>query len=291
MRVKLSLGRVLGAVGLLAIVAGAAVAVVVRWGIYDVAATNQHSHLVYWLLDTAKRRSIAHHATDVEVPDLSDPALLRRGLALYREHCTRCHGAPGAPPEDFAKGLEPSPPNLAQVGREWPARDIYRAVREGIKMTGMPAWAFRLDERGLWAVVAFVRRLPALSPAQYQALTAGPQEGPAGKEPLAGLVARAAPDAGYRAPQPGRGRTALRQYACIACHTAPGVSGPVTTAGPPLAGIGSRRYIAGILPNTPDNMVRWIMRPQVILPHNAMPDMGVAEPDARDIAAYLATLR
>jgi cytochrome c1 len=61
--------------------------------------------------------------------------------------------------------------------------------------------------------------------------------------------------------------------------------------GPPLARIGDRTYIAGMLRNTPANVVRWIREPQAVIPGNAMPNMGVSEADARDIAAYLYTLR
>jgi cytochrome c1 len=63
------------------------------------------------------------------------------------------------------------------------------------------------------------------------------------------------------------------------------------TIGPPLGGFGSRIYIAGVQQNTPENLARWIARPQEVQPGNAMPDLGVTEPQARDIAAYLYTLR
>jgi cytochrome c2 len=92
------------------------------------------------------------------------------------------------------------------------------------------------------------------------------------------------------APDPRRGKHALAQYACHACHTIPGVTGSKVHIGPPLAGIASRTLIAGKLPNTPDNMVRWIRTPQLFDPRTAMPAMGVTERDARDIAAYLRKL-
>lgn len=82
----------------------------------------------------------------------------------------------------------------------------------------------------------------------------------------------------------------MRRYGCDGCHTVPGVRGARGLVGPPLAGIGERMYIAGVLRNTPDNLVRWIMAPQVVQPGNAMPDMGVQEEHARHIAAYLYTL-
>jgi cytochrome c2 len=88
-----------------------------------------------------------------------------------------------------------------------------------------------------------------------------------------------------------RGERALYQYACNACHTIPGITGSFPNVGPPLAGIASRSLIAGKLDNTPDNMVRWLLHTKEVAPQSAMPQMGVSEHDARDIAAYLGTLR
>lgn len=83
------------------------------------------------------------------------------------------------------------------------------------------------------------------------------------------------------------GETAIQQYACVTCHQIPGAVGPDTWLGPNLRQIGSRTYLAGILPNTPDNMIAWLMNPKAIAPDSAMPDLGVTEAHARDIAAYL----
>jgi cytochrome c len=91
--------------------------------------------------------------------------------------------------------------------------------------------------------------------------------------------------------EPRRGRAALRKYGCSSCHTIPGVRGAYGLVGPPLTSMGARTYLAGALPNTPENLIRWIRHPQDIRPPNAMPDLGVTEQDGRDIAAYLYTLR
>lgn len=90
---------------------------------------------------------------------------------------------------------------------------------------------------------------------------------------------------------PRRGRVILRKYGCHACHTIPGVEGARGTVGPPLDRLGSRPYLAGRLPNTPENLLRWIRDPQGIEPGTAMPNMHVTEQDGRDIAAYLYTLK
>ena len=88
-----------------------------------------------------------------------------------------------------------------------------------------------------------------------------------------------------------RGRIAIQQYACVACHQIPGVTGHGARVGPPLSGIASRTTLGGVLPNSPENMVRWIREPQKLSPLTAMPDLRVTERDARDMAAYLATLK
>ena len=89
---------------------------------------------------------------------------------------------------------------------------------------------------------------------------------------------------------PGIGRELIVKIGCGSCHEIPGVLGADGLVGPPLGKVARRQYIAGVLRNTPDAMVRWIRFPQQVVPGNAMPDMGVSEADARNIAAYLYTL-
>lgn len=90
---------------------------------------------------------------------------------------------------------------------------------------------------------------------------------------------------------PDRGPALMRGYGCGTCHTVAGVTGANGLVGPPLTGIAERAYIAGVLPNAPENMVRWIEDPKAVDSLTAMPVLGVTPADARDIAAYLYTLR
>jgi cytochrome c2 len=90
---------------------------------------------------------------------------------------------------------------------------------------------------------------------------------------------------------PARGPDLMRKYGCQSCHTIPGVVGADGLVGPPLAGIARRSYIGGVLPNAPDNMLRWIQDPKKVDSLTAMPNVGVTPSDARHIAAYLYTLR
>jgi cytochrome c2 len=87
------------------------------------------------------------------------------------------------------------------------------------------------------------------------------------------------------------GRKAIEQNGCVTCHAIPGIVGPNFPVGPPLAGVGSRLMLGGVLPNSPENLARWIRTPQAFAPLSAMPNLGLSEADARDIAAFLATLK
>ena len=87
-----------------------------------------------------------------------------------------------------------------------------------------------------------------------------------------------------------RGTAAIQAYGCGACHTIPGIGGADANVGPPLTKIALRSYIGGVIKNTPENLIRWIQNPPAIDPQTAMPHLGVSEPEARDIAAYLYTL-
>ena len=88
-----------------------------------------------------------------------------------------------------------------------------------------------------------------------------------------------------------RGVAAISRYGCGSCHVIPGVSGASGLAGPPLSGIGNRIYIAGVLQNTPPNMIHWIENPPQVDEHTVMPNLGVTHQDAIDIAGYLYTLK
>ncbi len=87
------------------------------------------------------------------------------------------------------------------------------------------------------------------------------------------------------------GKDAIRHYGCQGCHTIPGIRQAGALVGPPLEHMANRVYLAGELPNTPQNLMKWIQHPHSVHPHTVMPEMGVTDKDARDIAAYLYTLK
>jgi mono/diheme cytochrome c family protein len=269
-----------------AVVVGAIAAMVVI-GVYNIAATDQHLAPTYRLLDYAMRRSVALRARGIDVPPLDDVARIRIGATRYRTHCVQCHGAPGVAPDRFALGLTPAPSNLAAAARDLHPADVFWTIRHGIKMTAMPAWLFRFSDDEIWDIVAFLHRLPSLSPVEYETLLAGLPVHPQAAATAVGDLPSTLETTG----DPDRGRRATTQYLCVTCHEIPGVIGPNAAVGPPLTGMAQRAFIAGVLPNTRANMIRWLRAPQAVEPRGAMPDLGVTERDAIDIAAYLATLR
>lgn len=270
----------------LALAAALGAAAFIYAGVFDVAATRHHSALSFYLLHYAMRRSVKARIDDIEVPPLDGHERLARGIALYRQHCAQCHGAPGVAPEPIALSMRPEPPNLLEPGRDWSAREIYWVIRHGVKMSGMPGWEHRLSDSELWDLTAFTKALPRISPLEYANATKAPLQASAPAPALHSVGAQ--PQAAEGNPK--LGNYAIYQYMCATCHTIPGIVGANTNVGPDLADIARRRYIGGVLLNTPENMVRWLRNPQAIDPLSAMPDLGVNEKDARDIAAYLYTL-
>lgn len=245
-------------------------------GLYNVAATSPHFSIVHAIFDTGLRASVERHAKEVQVPSLASPQLVTRGAVVYAQACAHCHGGPGVSPSDWGKSMQPVPGSLADASRRWKTRELYWLTRYGIRMSGMPAWEFHLSESDLWSVVAFLEQLPALSAPGYRAMTSAP----AAPQPAAIDDTRIAGDAK-------RGKLAVSQYGCQACHIIPGIIGAKVYIGRPLTDLAEAKFIAGRLPNTRQNLERWLLDPQRIDPDNAMPNLGLSERDARDITAYL----
>ncbi|SDX69090.1 Cytochrome c553 [Albimonas donghaensis] len=161
------------------ILAGLAVLAVVVFaaGLSPIGAAGGHSAAARWILHTAMRRSVAFHAMGTEVPDLSAPGLARLGAAHFESGCAPCHGSPAAPTGGAAQAMLPPPPDLAARIPLWTPAELHRIVDEGVMMTGMPAWPARGREDEVWAVVAFLRKLPELDAEGYRALAHGGPEG------------------------------------------------------------------------------------------------------------------
>jgi len=139
-------------------------------GCVDVSATSHSSGLTRWFLTTTRDHSISAGAKGVVVPPLDDPATLAMGADHYQEMCVTCHGAPGIEPSEVGQGLEPPAPKLPT---DRPAAETYWVVKNGIRMTGMPAFGKTHDDHKIWAIVAFVERLRGMTPGEYRKLGGG----------------------------------------------------------------------------------------------------------------------
>jgi cytochrome c1 len=89
---------------------------------------------------------------------------------------------------------------------------------------------------------------------------------------------------------PQRGRALAKMKGCAGCHQIPGVDGASGSVGPSLASFSHRVYIAGVLSNTPEHLHQWLLDPPSIDPKTAMPNVGLSDQEARDLAAFLYTL-
>lgn len=147
-------------------------------GVYNVAATEPDTALERWLFSTMMRRSVEARAAGIAVPDLKDPRKVQAGYWYYKEMCELCHGAPGAPPTEISQGLMPPAPELRAAASDWSDAELFWIVKHGIRMTGMPAWGPTHSDEQLWQIVAFLKKYPELSAAQYEAWGQ-----PAGKPP------------------------------------------------------------------------------------------------------------
>ena len=144
-------------------------AVVIYAGLYNIAADVPHTPAVYWLLETVRDRSVAARARDIVPNDLDNANRISKGAGQYAEMCSGCHLAPGMKRTEISRGLYPRAPELRRKTNLTPAEQFW-VVKHGVKMTGMPAWGVTHDDDLLWDVVAFVRKLPELTPEQYETL-------------------------------------------------------------------------------------------------------------------------
>lgn len=148
----------------------------VYFGVFNAAADVPHWPFVYQLMETTRQRSIAVRAKDISAPPLDDPKLIAEGAEHYSAMCTGCHLAPGMTDSEIRPGLYPQPPNLSQHVDANPA-EMFWAIKHGIKMSAMPAWGKTHDDDAIWGMVAFIRKLPDMTPEQYKRATGASEEG------------------------------------------------------------------------------------------------------------------
>jgi cytochrome c553 len=151
-------------------------AIVVISGLVPIKASSGHWRITAAFLDFAKTRSVSTHAWGIDAPPLDDEALVLRGAGHYESACLPCHGGPGRRLLPVMAAMTPPPPELTARLSRWAPEELFAIVKHGIKLTGMPAWPAQQRDDEVWAMVAFLRRMPALDAAAYRQLAYGDTE-------------------------------------------------------------------------------------------------------------------
>ncbi len=156
-------------------VVGVPVAVLLAaWiGFFNVGASTGHWKITEWFLHFAMRAAVRTYSIGIEAPPLDDPAMLPPAAAHFAQGCAICHGAPGQPRSPVAMSMLPRPPDLSGVVDDWRDEELFRIVKHGVRFTGMPAWPSQGRDDEVWAMVAFLRKLPGLDARSYRALAFG----------------------------------------------------------------------------------------------------------------------
>src|SRR5262252_6489 len=157
-----------GFIAALVILAIGAVAIAYS-GAYNVAASVPETGILQWFLSTTMQHSVKSHAQGIaaQPPPLSDQQA-RDGLRIYRETCVYCHGAPEQDPGDIGMGLNPKAPYLPETVPGWSTNELFWIIKNGVKMTGMASYGASRSDDEIWTLIAFLQRLPKLSPEQYK---------------------------------------------------------------------------------------------------------------------------
>ena len=153
---------------------GLGAALMVVSGVVPIKASSGHWWITARFLDFAKMQSVRTHSLGIQPPPLEEEAHAIRGAAHYMIGCELCHGGPdsGVPP--VAAAMTPPPPELTGEGlSRFTSEQLFSIVKHGIKFTGMPGWPVQRRDDEVWAIVAFLRRMPNLDSAEYRTLASG----------------------------------------------------------------------------------------------------------------------
>jgi mono/diheme cytochrome c family protein len=166
--------RFLAAIGALAIVFGIGCAIFFFGGYYSVAGTAEDPSAVTWALTKVRTASVNRHATDSPPAAFGDASTVQAGAKAYASHgCANCHGAPGVMWLKYSEGLHPDPPDLKKIADNLSAAQLFWIIKNGINMTGMPSFELAgAKDDEIWSIAAFVKKLPAVSEADYKSWTA-----------------------------------------------------------------------------------------------------------------------
>ena len=134
-------------------------------GFYNIGADDHHSKPVFTILQTLRDQSIHQRSKDLVVPNLDDPELILKGAGQYAAMCTSCHLTPSMNNSEVRAGMYPQPPNLSQIRLD--PKSEFWVIKHGIKMSAMPAWGASHDDATIWSMVAFLQKLPNMTPQHY----------------------------------------------------------------------------------------------------------------------------
>jgi mono/diheme cytochrome c family protein len=137
-------------------------------GWYNVSAMNEESGIMKWVLSTTSDNSVESRSQDISIPDLVDSLMIKEGFEYYNEMCVSCHGAPGKEETELSKGLNPHAPYLVNYAKRMDPKIAFWITKNGIKMTGMPAWGKTHSDEKIWTIVAFMKKLPNISGEEYE---------------------------------------------------------------------------------------------------------------------------
>lgn len=151
-------------------------------GLFQIAASSGHWKVTEWFLHWVMRNSVKTYSALQTPETVRDDTGLVSAAGHFKQACASCHGAPGVRPNPVMQKAMPPAPSLSVNAKEWPDRQIFWILEHGVKYSGMPAWGAEGRPDEVRRMVAFVRRLPSMTPAQYRALTVTP-----GVTPVAGL--------------------------------------------------------------------------------------------------------
>lgn len=168
--------RILAFIGALAIVLAVGSAIFFFGGFFSVAASEPDPGLVNWALVKVRMASIERHAHEISPVNLGDPEMVQAGARAFAARgCANCHGAPGVNWQKFSEGLQPDPPDLKDIAKEREPAELFWVVKHGIKMTAMPSFgSIGVADKDIWTIVAFIKKLPNVSEADFKAWTTNP---------------------------------------------------------------------------------------------------------------------
>jgi cytochrome c553 len=192
----------LAAVGAVLAVGGFLVA---ASGVMPIKASSGHWPITEWFLHFSMQRSVSTHSLAIQVPPLDDQRLVLIGAGHFETGCRPCHGSPDMPQPRIPAAMTPHPPDLSVSVPKWDPEELFYLVKHGVKFTGMPAWPTQQRDDEVWAVTAFLLKLPDMDAQQYRRLVHGEADETGDAAPIQDLL------------EPDAARPAVIE-SCARCH-------------------------------------------------------------------------